>query len=79
MLRDIKDHHSALRITEKLLNNFRTPFKIENRELVLTTSIGVAIYPENGTTVSDLLRNADTAMYQAKSYGRNTYSFFTKK
>ncbi|MBQ4859663.1 bifunctional diguanylate cyclase/phosphodiesterase [Pseudoalteromonas sp. MMG007] len=79
LLRDIKDHHSALRITEKLLNNFRTPFKIENRELVLTTSIGVAIYPENGTTVSDLLRNADTAMYQAKSYGRNTYSFFTKK
>ncbi|MDO6546253.1 bifunctional diguanylate cyclase/phosphodiesterase [Pseudoalteromonas carrageenovora] len=78
-LRGITDHHAALKITEKLLNNFRAPFKIEGREHILTASIGVAIYPENGTTVADLLRNADTAMYQAKSYGRNTYSFFTKK
>ena len=79
LLRGVTDDHAALKITEKLLNNFRTPFKIEGRELILTASIGVAIYPENGTTVDDLLRNADTAMYQAKSYGRNTYSFFTKK
>ncbi|WP_310736005.1 EAL domain-containing protein [Pseudoalteromonas sp. SR41-7] len=79
LLRGITDHHSALKITEKLVNNFRAPFKIEGREHILTASIGVAIYPENGNTVADLLRNADTAMYQAKSYGRNTYSFFTKK
>ena len=79
LLRGITDHHAALKITENLLNNVRAPFKIEGREHILTASIGVAIYPENGTTVADLLRNADTAMYQAKSYGRNTYSFFTKK
>jgi predicted signal transduction protein with EAL and GGDEF domain len=42
-------------------------------------SIGIAIYPKNGDFASDLLRNADTAMYQAKASGRNAYSFFTKE
>lgn len=79
LLRGVEDHHYASKIVEKLLNNFRKSFKINGKELLLTMSIGIAISPENGSTVSDLLRNADTAMYQAKSLGRNTYSFFTKK
>ncbi|ASP48049.1 EAL domain-containing protein [Cognaticolwellia beringensis] len=79
LLRRLTDHHDALAIAENLLKIFRTPFKIDNRELILTLSIGVAVYPENGNAASDLLRNADTAMYQAKALGRNTYSFFTKE
>jgi len=71
--------HSAIDIAEKLLGIFREPFKIDGRELVLTVSIGIAIYPENGDCASDLLRNSDTAMYQAKALGRNAYSFFTKE
>jgi len=79
LMRSLNDEHNALSIAEGLLKAFREPFKIDNRELMVTLSIGIAMYPENGKSVSDLLRNADTAMYQAKTLGRNTYSFFTKE
>lgn len=79
LLRALTDNHNALEIAENLLTIFRRPFQIDGRELILTLSIGIAIYPENGNCASDLLRNADTAMYQAKALGRNTYSFFTKE
>ena len=75
----LSSSHGAIDIAENLLRIFREPFKIDGRELVLTVSIGIAIYPENGGSASDLLRNADTAMYQAKALGRNAYSFFTRK
>ena len=75
----LNDKNDPLTIAENLLRVFREPFQIDGRELILTLSIGIAISPENGQTVSDLLRNADTAMYQAKSLGRNAYSFFTKE
>ncbi len=78
LLRGLNDEHDALSITENLLEVFREPFKIDGRELILTLSIGIALAPNNGKNTSDLLRNADTAMYQAKALGRNTYSFFTK-
>ena len=77
LLRSFNDHHNAIAIAESLLKLFREPFQIDGRELILTMSIGIAIYPKNGNCASDLLRNADTAMYQAKALGRNTYSFFT--
>ncbi|SEL56795.1 PAS domain S-box-containing protein/diguanylate cyclase (GGDEF) domain-containing protein [Colwellia chukchiensis] len=78
LLKDFNASEHILAITENILNVFRAPFNINGRELVLTLSIGVATYPNNGNNASDLLRNADTAMYQAKTLGRNTYSFFTK-
>jgi diguanylate cyclase (GGDEF)-like protein/PAS domain S-box-containing protein len=79
LLRSIKDHRDALAVAEELLQLFRCPFHIDDRELILTLSIGIAMYPDNGCSSSDLLRNADTAMYEAKSLGRNTYSFYTKE
>lgn len=79
LLRTLSDEINVIEISESLLNIFRKPFNIDGRELVLTLSIGIATYPENGNSASELLRNADTAMYQAKTSGRNTYSFFTKE
>ncbi|HEA52225.1 MAG TPA: EAL domain-containing protein [Marinobacter antarcticus] len=79
LLRALSDKIDAVEVSKNLLKIFRDPFRIDGRELILTLSIGIAIYPENGSNASDLLRNADTAMYQAKSLGRNTYSFFTKE
>lgn len=79
LLRGLTDNHNALTVTENLLRVFRDPFKIDGRELMVTLSIGIAMYPDNGANASDLLRNADTAMYQAKALGRNTYSFFTSE
>lgn len=79
LLRSLTDSYTTVDFLEKLLRVFQEPFKIDGRELILTASIGVAVYPENSDNATDLLRNADTAMYQAKSLGRNTYSFFTKE
>ncbi|QPG60304.2 EAL domain-containing protein [Shewanella eurypsychrophilus] len=66
-------------VAEHLINSFRKPFIVGVRELVLTASIGISIYPADGQTASELLRNADSAMYHAKEQGRNTYSYFTDK
>jgi len=79
LLRPLTDVRNVIDIVENLLGIFREPFLIDGRELILTLSIGIAIYPKNGDFASDLLRNADTAMYQAKASGRNAYSFFTKE
>ncbi|MCU7796643.1 MAG: EAL domain-containing protein [Candidatus Thiodiazotropha sp. (ex Myrtea spinifera)] len=65
-------------IAEKLLSSFRETFLLDGRELILTASIGIAIYPNDGDDPAELLRNADTAMYQSKEQGHNTYNYFTE-
>lgn len=79
LLRALADNSNASEIAENLLDVFREPFKIDGRELILTLSIGISLFPEHSDCASGLLRNADAAMYQAKALGRNTYSFFTKE
>ena len=78
LLQGILDASDATPIAENLLESFRNPFEIDGRELILTVSVGIAVYPEDGGNSSQLLRNADAAMYQAKALGRNTYSYFTE-
>ncbi|MFT7131000.1 MAG: diguanylate cyclase (GGDEF)-like protein/PAS domain S-box-containing protein [Gammaproteobacteria bacterium] len=63
---------------ENLLEQFRKPFSINGQDLILTASMGIAIYPEDGENSSTLLRHSDIAMYKAKENGRNTYSFYTE-
>ena len=70
---------AAAHVAENLLEQFRDVFTIDNRELMLTGSLGISIYPDNGDNASELLRNADSAMYHSKSLGRNTYSYFTQE
>jgi EAL domain-containing protein (putative c-di-GMP-specific phosphodiesterase class I) len=53
------------------------PYRIDEHELLLTASIGICIYPDNGTQPSILLRNADASMYTAKQGGRNRYQFYS--
>jgi diguanylate cyclase (GGDEF)-like protein len=79
LLQSITDTYDVISTAKNLLNIFKKPFKIGDKKLVLTLSIGISLYLENGDCASDLLRNADTAMYQSKAAGRNTYSFFTKE
>ncbi|HFB64893.1 MAG TPA: EAL domain-containing protein [Aeromonadales bacterium] len=78
MLRGINQLTETQTIAEQLLNRLRDSFQIEGRDLILSASIGIAIYPEDGLTSSELLRNADAAMYHAKELGGNTYSFYTE-
>lgn len=65
-------------VAEKLLETIIKPFSIEQNELIVTASIGIAIYPIDGMDTETLSKNADTAMYQAKLNGRNDFRFFTK-
>ncbi|MCU7867140.1 MAG: EAL domain-containing protein [Candidatus Thiodiazotropha sp. (ex Lucinoma borealis)] len=77
LLSGITDAADAIPVAENILARFRDIFSVNSRELVLTTSIGIAAYPVDGNSASELLRNADSAMYHSKEQGRNTYSFFT--
>lgn len=63
-------------IAERLLQSLQAPMLIEGHEVVITPSIGIAIAPQDADNVGDLLKLADTAMYHAKSAGRNNYRFY---
>jgi diguanylate cyclase (GGDEF)-like protein len=67
----------AGRIAQKLLEAIHAPFLIEGRELFVTTSIGVSVFPEDAQEAEALIRNADTAMYRAKEQGRDTFQLYT--
>jgi diguanylate cyclase (GGDEF)-like protein len=64
-------------VAEKILDAIAAPFRIGGREIFMTASIGIVVYPLDGDVVDDLVRDADIAMYAAKEAGRNNYQFFT--
>lgn len=66
----------AGRVAEKLLDHLNQPLLIEQHELSASASIGIAVFPGDGTDVDTLLKNADVAMYGAKQSGRNRYQYF---
>ncbi|MBK1646636.1 hypothetical protein CKO25_18730 [Thiocapsa imhoffii] len=74
---DLVKPRFAARLARRLLGTLEQPFTIENRELYITASIGISIYPNDGTEMQSLLRHADIAMYRAKEHGRNHYCFYT--
>jgi diguanylate cyclase (GGDEF)-like protein/PAS domain S-box-containing protein len=63
----------------ELLSRFHEPFWLDEREISISLSVGVAVYPEDGADFGTLQRNADMAMYRAKDAGRNTYRFFNEE
>jgi len=79
LLSDLNDISDAQPIAENLLAQLRNAFIIDGREIILGVSIGIAIFPWDAKTPSELLRNADIAMYHAKDQGRNTYTYFTNE
>jgi len=76
MLVDLKDPDDAVTVADKLVKIINQPFHIEKHELRVSASIGIAIYPEDGSSRHDLVINADAAMYHTKRSGRNGYHFF---
>ena len=76
LLPEIEQPHDAAQVANKLLNTLATPHIIGGHELHVTLSIGISIYPQDGTSVDTVMQNADTAMYHAKASGRNNYRFF---
>jgi len=77
VLSDMGHVDDATRVADKILQVLSAPFYISDRELFVTPSIGVTLYPFDDRDVEGLLRNADIAMYRAKELGRNNYQFYT--
>lgn len=73
LLQDITAAESSFNIARKILNAFERPFVIDGRELNISTSIGIAVYPDDGMDGETLLKHADAALYRAKREGRNKY------
>ena len=71
------DADGAAHVAEKLLESIAQPYQIEQHELVITPSIGIAMYPDDGDDFDTLSKCADVAMYRAKRDGRNNFRFFT--
>lgn len=79
ILVNIRHEEDAALVAGKVWQLFKEPFEIQGHNVFLGASIGISVYPNHGTTVDDLVRNADTAMYRAKEEGRNTFQYYSEE
>ncbi|MHB1093859.1 EAL domain-containing protein [Thiobacillus sp.] len=77
VLSEVDDAATAARMADKILHALARPYRTGKDDLHTTASIGLAFYPNDGMDSETLMKNADTAMYHAKSLGRNNVQFFT--
>ncbi len=75
IVEDFDDSATLGNIAQKLLDAVSQPFRIEEHELYVTSSIGISVYPDDSDDPDELLKHADVAMYRSKELGRNTYQF----
>ncbi|XKV48172.1 EAL domain-containing protein [Pseudomonas sp. nanlin1] len=68
--------NQAIHVAEQILASLHQPFVLENREFFVTASVGIALSPQDGNELSQLMKNADTAMYHAKERGKNNFQFY---
>jgi diguanylate cyclase (GGDEF)-like protein/PAS domain S-box-containing protein len=78
VLNEVRSAEDAAQVSRRILEALREPFVLNDQELVMSASIGVAIFPSDGDDVDTLLSNANTAMHHAKSEGREGYRFFSE-
>ncbi|MFT6405517.1 MAG: diguanylate cyclase (GGDEF)-like protein [Marinomonas primoryensis] len=79
LIGDINDQKEAETHANKILESIRAPLKMDTKEYILSTSLGIAMIPEHGYDLVTIMQNADMALYQAKSKGKNQFSFYTEK
>lgn len=79
VLPELHAPYEVLEIAQKLLQAVAKPFTWQESEFRVTTSIGISLYPDDGQNFSQLVMNADAAMYHAKKLGRNNYQFFSSE
>lgn len=78
LLTDIDTVQDAARVALRIINTVSQPFNLDGHEVIVTTSIGISLYPDDGKDVVALIKNADTAMYHAKDQGRNNFQFYNQ-
>jgi diguanylate cyclase (GGDEF)-like protein/PAS domain S-box-containing protein len=77
LVAEVGDRRASSVVAQKVLESIRRPIVVDDHELFVTASVGVAVYPEDGDDAETLLKNADRAMYRAKDSGRNNYQYAT--
>ncbi len=77
ILIDVEDHDGVVRVARRILEEISKMIPLEQHELNVGVSIGIAIYPDDGDNFETLTKNTDAAMYRAKECGRNNYQFYT--
>ncbi|CAK0737943.1 diguanylate cyclase [Gammaproteobacteria bacterium] len=78
LLADIVTVDSVMKVAQRIAECFTQPFVMDRHEIMVTTSIGISIFPSDETDPEALLKNADIAMYHVKEQGRNSYEFFSR-
>ncbi|MHB1233971.1 MAG: putative bifunctional diguanylate cyclase/phosphodiesterase [Burkholderiales bacterium] len=73
---DIIEVQDAAVVAQKILDTLSQPFNLHGHEVFISVSVGITLYPNDDESADNLLRNADSAMYRAKEYGRNNYQFY---
>ncbi|MCL5292609.1 MAG: PAS domain S-box protein [Actinobacteria bacterium] len=76
VLTQVGREEDVVKVAQKVIEAFKSPFSFDGHELHITTSMGIALYPIDGEDAETLLKNADTAMYRAKEKGRNNYQLY---
>lgn len=79
ILPEMQDISDAGKVAEKILMVMKEPFDLDGEQISISPSIGVSIYPDDAEDIESLLKNADSAMYFAKSKGRNNYQYYTQE
>ncbi len=77
ILRELKHSDDITRIAQDIQREIAEPFRLGTETAFISASIGITVYPQDGTAIDTLVKNADQAMYAAKDQGRNRFSFFT--
>lgn len=78
LLTNIQDAQDARKVSRRMLESLSRPFLLEGHEISITASVGIAIFPTDGDSLDQLLKNSDIAMYQAKEHGRNNAQFYSR-
>jgi diguanylate cyclase (GGDEF)-like protein len=79
ILDDLILSQDAAKVAQRINEELATPYILEGLEVIMTASIGISIYPDDGRDINSLIKNADTAMYHAKEQGRNNFQFYTRE
>ncbi|HEX9027499.1 MAG TPA: bifunctional diguanylate cyclase/phosphodiesterase [Clostridium sp.] len=76
IIEDLKGKQEVIDIAENIINYIRNPFEIGEKQIYITISIGINIYHNESSSINDIIKNVEVAMYKAKKNGKNGYSFY---
>src|SRR5712692_10425180 len=77
MIENFTGPRDAIAVAQKILHDLAKPFFVDGQEFLMSASIGISTFPDDGADVETLVKNADIAMYRAKDQGRNNYQFYS--